>query len=83
VFLLVLAHPSSPGQRAVKRLLLLYCGGNNLDQIHAEDEDDFSLACITTTTMNTQYEFRNVLVTEAVLVTDWPCTESRPELETK
>jgi len=28
VFLLVLAHPGSPGQRAVKRLLLLfYCAG--------------------------------------------------------
>jgi len=25
VFLLVLAHPGSPGQRAVKRLLLLLC----------------------------------------------------------
>jgi len=26
VFLLVPAHPGSPGQRAVKRLLLLYTG---------------------------------------------------------
>ena len=25
MFLLVLAHPGSPGQRAVKRLLLLLC----------------------------------------------------------
>jgi len=40
------------------------------------------LATVLVMGMNTRDEFRNVSVKKAVSVTGWPCTESRPELET-